>query len=462
MSRPSDWTPLDWHEDPVPGTPYVIEDGAAQMAVVATTIADAARNLREIASVEGQVSLAVDAFRERAREAASQIELVRERYARTSEALAAYVEPLREAQQWSQDALTAATSAREDLLQAEADAYTASQELSYAIDETGRQSAEEALTAAHGRVTTAESSLSDARTLLYSAIDHRDAAAETAMGLIDGAMEINDLNDSAWRQFLNKNAELLDALATALAVIGAVLAVVAMLVPGLNLLVLGLALGIGAAAINFALAENGNKGWEDFAMDVFGLATLGAGRLLTSALRGARAARATQVANNRANVLAGPPARAGRTPRGRRPNHGRGANRARQERMERGRAQQRAEHARMTSAPEVSLRNPRSLVDAARHNVATNGWRNVLLSGGDDAYEMAYNNTLRAPGMGGGRAAAELDRIAIVIGGVDNAGTAMAVGDLFSVSNPVASWGGSVIDSVVPDQPRQDDVQAVR
>lgn len=463
MSRPSDWSALDHWDDPVPGVPNDVEDGAAAMALVAQTIAEAAVNLREIASTEGQESDAVAAFRERANQTADEIELVQERYAQTGEALAGYVQPLRQAQQQSIDALEAAIEARQRLNTAETDVYNANLDVQYAVDDAARETANEALSDAYIRQGNAETDLGSARTLLNGAIDDRDAAADTAIGLIETALEVNGLNDSAWSQFLNKYADILDGIATALAIVGTILAVVALFVPGLNLLVIGIAVGVGAAAINFALAQNGNKGWGDFAMDVIGLATLGMGRIATSVLRGARASRATTVAANRAERLAPPFRRPGtRTAPGRRPNHGRGVNRHRRQRMNEGRANQQAEYAQYTNAPNVSLRNPSSMIDAARHNIATNGWRNVLMAGGGDAYQMTYYNAMRTQGMGGGQAAEWLYRASLVTGGGENASTVFGATGFLPFDNPVASWGGSLVDAIVPDAPRQDDVMAVR
>ena len=112
----TDWSPLGWYEDPVPGSPDSVQDGADAMAAVATTISEAAENLRSIAASEGQVSLAVDAFRERALEVAGQIELVHDRYSGAADALSGYVEPLRSAQSLAREALEEATAARTAIL----------------------------------------------------------------------------------------------------------------------------------------------------------------------------------------------------------------------------------------------------------------------------------------------------------------------------------------------------------
>lgn len=464
MSRPSDWSALDWSVDPVPGSPDEIQDGAVHMAQVATVIADAARNLREIASSDGQQSQAVDAFRERARLVADEIALVEERYAQTAEALAGYVEPLREAQAMSLSALEAAVAARERVWAAEADVASASLDLQYAVEDSDRTTAQARLEDALGRLSSAQGDLSDARSALTAAISHRDGAAESTMALIDAALEVNDLNDSAWRQFLNRHADLLDGIAKVLAIAGAVVAVVALFIPGVNVLV-GLGIGLGAAAINFALAENGNKDWTDFAWDVFGLATLGAGKLLALGMRGARAARVSRVAGNRSNVLAGPPVPRGtRMPHGRHRPGGKSRNKQRRQRMEQGRQAQAAEYSRMTTAPSWSVLDPSSMLRAARHNVATNGWGNVIAAGGGDAYQMSYYAAMRAPGMGGGRAAAELYSMSQVSGTLSNLSTVHTLwgADLSGAPRPGATWLGEHIDAMVPDQGRQDDVVGSR
>ncbi|WP_454085211.1 putative T7SS-secreted protein [Georgenia sp. Marseille-Q6866] len=458
----TDWSPLGWHEDPVPGSPDSVQDGADAMAAVATTISEAAENLRSIASSEGQVSLAVDAFRERALEVAGQIELVHDRYSGAADALSGYVEPLRSAQSLARQALEEATAARTALTTADADVYTAEQGLAHTLPED-MDRANETLSDAYTARAGAQEALDDAVIKLNTAIGNRDAAAESAMSLIDEALEANGLDDNGWRQFLNKNAELLDGIAKGLAIAGAVLAVVAMFIPGVNILV-GLGIGLGAAAINFALAENGNKGWQDFAWDVVGLATLGAGKLVGVAMRGRAAARAAQVSSSRSNVLAGPAVPRGRTmPHGRHRPGGQARNRQRRQRIERGRQAQAAEYSQMTYRPDSTVLRPSSLVEAARHNISQNGW-NVLRAGGGDAYQMSYYNAMRAPGMGGGQAAASMSHMANVNGTLANAGTVHTIigADLSGFPRPGADWVGGQLDSLISDQPLQDDVTSRR
>ena len=459
-----DWTPLDWYEDPVPGKPYKIRNGAEHMATVATAITEAAENLRTIASAEGQVSLAVDAFRERALDVASEIELVHERYKGAADALDGYVEPLTAARTLAAEALSDAIAARAQISSAQTDIANAENALWGAEDDDARQTANDNLSDAYTAQNNGYSALEDAKEKLGTAMTNRDEAAESAMGMIDEALEANGLDDSGWRQFLNKNADILDAIATALAVIGAVVAIVSIFIPGVNLIVLGIAVGVGAAAINFALAENGNKGWADFAMDMVGLATLGVGKVVTTAMRGARASRTAQVAANRSSVLA--PGRA--VPRGRRMPHGRprpngrARNRANRRRTAEGQRRQQAEYNAHMQAPSQSLLSPRSMIDAARHNINRNGWSNVLTAGGGDAYQMSYYNSLRVAGEGGGQSAEALVRMGQVEGAISNASTVQSAYGATGLPDPAATWLGEGMDWVVPDQAFQDDVTRSR
>ena len=258
MSRPTDWSPLQQWEDPVPGDPDEVSAGAETMALVATTISEAAQNLRALGADDGMKSQAVDAFRARALEVAAEIELAKDRYASTGTALAGYVEPLRTAQNWSVEALEEASQARSNLNAADTEVSDLLYQRQAASDEAAQAMVDNDLQDAWSRQAAAQGALDDAFAKLARATGHRDSAAETAMGLIDNALQINDLDDSAWRQFLNKNAEILDTIGTVLGVVAAVLAVVTLFIPGVNLLAIGLVVGLGAAGINFALAENGN------------------------------------------------------------------------------------------------------------------------------------------------------------------------------------------------------------
>jgi hypothetical protein len=456
MSRPTDWSPLQQWEDPVPGNPDEVAAGAEAMALVATTISEAAQNLRTLGADDGMRSEAVEKFRQRALEVAAEIELAKDRYASTGTALAGYVEPLRAAQKLSVEALEEAEQARGDLSAAGTEVDDLLNLRLGATDEAAQARVDADLEVAWARQAAAQGQLDDAYGKLWRATSDRDAAATAAMGLIDNALRINDLDDSAWRQFLNKNAEFLDGVATVLGYVAAGLAVVSLFIPGVNLLTIGLAVGLGAAAVNFALAENGNKGWDAFAMDVIGLATLGVGRIGAVALRGARASRAAQVARNRAGVLT--PRRPAGSPR-----RGRAGNRARARRGREGREAQRAEYLdSVTPDTRVALRDPRSWVSAARENVADNGMSGLLRSGGgSDAYQMSYYQRMAIPGNGGGRAAREIVAIDTVNGALTNAEGFVSIVAVTPFKDGVATWGGNLMDPYLPDRRLQDDVGGV-
>src|SRR5690606_40340184 len=118
-----------------------------------------------------------------------------------------------------------------------------------------------------------------------------------------------------------------------------------------------------------------------------------------------------------------------------------------------GRQAQAAEYAQMTSRPSWSVLQPSSMMSAARHNISQNGW-NVLRAGGGDAYQMSYYNAMRAPGMGGGQAAAGMSQMATVNGTLANAATAHTLigADLSGFPRPSADWVGGQLDSLISDQ----------
>lgn len=115
-----------------------------------------------------------------------------------------------------------------------------------------------------------------------------DRAGEVA-DKIRGAAD-DDMKDSFWdkfKDFVHSVAGVLDAIADILGYIAAALVIVSLFIPGLNLITLAVIVGVAALAIHTLLAATGNGSWLDVALDVFALATMGAGGALGGLAKGA-------------------------------------------------------------------------------------------------------------------------------------------------------------------------------
>jgi hypothetical protein len=123
--------------------------------------------------------------------------------------------------------------------------------------------------------------LSRAQARLVDLAERRDAAAGKVADEIRQKCD-DSVRDSPWDNFMDWMDEHHEMVSTACTVLGYVAmaaCVVALAVPGLNVLA-GIALVAGSASFlgHSALAVSGNGSWVDVGIDVFSLATFGAGR----------------------------------------------------------------------------------------------------------------------------------------------------------------------------------------
>ncbi|MBH0116002.1 hypothetical protein I6E52_03995 [Salinibacterium sp. NG253] len=239
--RPSDWAPVGFDHDPVPGDPTVVSSAASDYATIAATLEDAATNLRGIAGADECVSEAVAAIMEQAEEVAARLDKAQTRYEGVAAALSIYAVPLSEAQTWSVDALDAAIVARSATNASVEDAefYEArlrEPDLSPELESYY----EERRAEVYAELQSHDGALENAIARLQSAIEHRDSAAATASSSIHDVEESSGLNDSFWDntvQFIEENKDTIDFVVEIIGIIAAVALVVSLLIPGLNAIV---------------------------------------------------------------------------------------------------------------------------------------------------------------------------------------------------------------------------------
>ncbi|WP_213816077.1 putative T7SS-secreted protein [Glaciihabitans sp. dw_435] len=295
--RPTDWTPVGYTSDPIPGDPSIVRSGGQDYLDVAEAIHSAERRLRSLDSGTLAISLAADALQEKSTEVADNVGRAYSRYAAVGNALLAYAPELESAQRESADALLSARSAKDMaddsttshqhyLRLAEHETDPAQKLVYTQLADNSEQdagSATYAVQAATGRV--------------HDAISHRDTAAETAISSIEDITKSDDLGDSWWDDWGKDVLTAITDIAGNVAMIAGVLALLVSWIPVVGQ-VLGAALLVvaGVAAVvnaigNVVLASTGDRTWGEAAISVVGavLSVVGmgaavkvVGRLLTA------------------------------------------------------------------------------------------------------------------------------------------------------------------------------------
>jgi hypothetical protein len=289
VARPADWEwrPLGLDRDPVPGDPSRISEEAQHLASVAAEITSQVAALRKIASADDEVGQHADEIRGSAKDLADQLDKVVGRYQKVSSALNGWIPDLERAQAMSVQALDQAEGPYKQLNQ--------SVVLPSGPNLTPQQ--QQAVQQYHDSVRKAQADLAAAQALLHRATTLRDQSGSHYAGLIRQACD-DGVKDSWWDSFkdwVDSISWLLKDICTVLEILATIAAIVAFIlaqfVPGLDVLVDALVLGAMIATATAAtgrllLAATGNGSWLDFAIDVFTLATFGAGRIVGAVAKG--------------------------------------------------------------------------------------------------------------------------------------------------------------------------------
>ncbi|GAA1959683.1 hypothetical protein [Catenulispora subtropica] len=283
MVRPADWTDLTGDQaDPVPGRPADIRDQATRMSRVADSIRDQVTALHKIAGADrsrlkGQYAGKIT---ETAASLADHLGKAEHRYRTASGELSGWADALEAAQKESFDEHTAAETA---VGQQKADTPVHPGP-GQPVPPTD-PAKDKALHDANAALAKARSDWSGTKSR-FDAVAHQHATAIRAVRTGDG------LHDSRWDKFketISDWSRVITDVCNGLGWLATLCAVVALFIPGLNVLA-WIALGVTALSLigHTALAASGNGSWFDVGLDVFALATFGAGRL---AGRGVEAAR---------------------------------------------------------------------------------------------------------------------------------------------------------------------------
>lgn len=182
-------------DDPIPGSPDVVEAVAAAYRTSAGNLEQAVRNLRNLRSANETCSEAIDAIIAKADDVAGTLEQVRGRYTTIASALTTYAPQLREAQRMSIEAVVSADEAagRRDR------AWAANEEARYrsvTVDQQVRDAALRDYAKSQADYYRASADVADAKALLASAIAKRDAGGSAAQGTIQGVIQDSPLNDT--------------------------------------------------------------------------------------------------------------------------------------------------------------------------------------------------------------------------------------------------------------------------
>ncbi len=286
MSRPADWSPLA-DSDPVPGDSATIASEAKYYSDAAQTISDQVARLNKMAGQGELLGKTADKLRSAAGDLSGKLQKTHGRFATVGSQLTAWVPHFEDAQR---DTLKAYNDYQDAAATASKNAPPPAPKPSSTPPPTptpAQVSAENARKTAYGNATGA---MSTAKTAFDTAVGNRDAAAKIIAGKINDALH-DGLKDGFWDHisaWVTQHLKMINLIITILTYVVTAVAILCIFIPGLNLLAIGLTIALLAG--HTLLAATGNGSWVDVALDIFALATFGAGRLLTPIADGARGA----------------------------------------------------------------------------------------------------------------------------------------------------------------------------
>jgi hypothetical protein len=279
--RPRDWAPLA-DADPLPGDPEAILRESTRLRDLAEEMKAQISQLRRIGSDDSLVGEYAVTLRTASADLAGKLEQAVGRYERVSGHLRAWAPELLELQRQTLEPRATAK---------EAAAIVSANTAMTAAPVAGVPGSPEELAAGRARqaaLLDAEALLQQARRRLDEVMTEAHRRGKYYADLIDDATD-DDLKDGRWDNFkdwVDRNKGWIKATVKALSYVATAVAVVAIFVPGVNLLALT-AIGLTAlvTAGHSVLAASGNGSWFDVGLDLFALATFGAGRFISMGIR---------------------------------------------------------------------------------------------------------------------------------------------------------------------------------
>ncbi|MBV9025321.1 MAG: hypothetical protein JO362_16360 [Streptomycetaceae bacterium] len=285
MGRPADyeWEVLGESQDPIPGDPYEVRNEATRLGKMAQSIREQVKLLTAIASDENRGKFK-DQLDKKASDLKGDLGKVADRYEAVAGYLGNWATDLEYCQSESLKALVKAQQVAPQANAPEVHPAPGSPQPQLTPEQQRQQ------LAAQKAKEAAQSELADAKRQLDNAKQHRDDRGRYWMQKIEDT-EHDDLKDSTWdgvKDFIHEHAALIKLLSDVCTWIVTALVIASMLIPGVNVAVWVLAIIMSAALLSHtALAASGDGSWTDVAMDVIGLATLGAGALAGKGLQSA-------------------------------------------------------------------------------------------------------------------------------------------------------------------------------
>ncbi|MDQ1482388.1 MAG: hypothetical protein QOF35_464 [Actinomycetota bacterium] len=281
MSRATQWEPL-CGSDPVPGEPDEVARAGRRYSRMAKEIDDQVTRLKEIVSGTLQGGY-VQTLNDAAEGLSDKLSRTSGRYREVGGALVDWAPQLNDFQDEAERLRVEAVGAQNDMFD--------NREIPVmrAVDAAPPADAEVAAgKARQGRYDDARGDLARIQARLVDLTQRRDTAAAKIADFIREKSE-GGVANSGWDDFqgwMDDHHELVKGVCKVLGVIALAACVVALVVPGLNVLAAGVLMGVAVGATSASLighsmlASTGHGSWWDVGMDVFTLATFGAGRFL--------------------------------------------------------------------------------------------------------------------------------------------------------------------------------------
>lgn len=255
MSRPTDWSPVYWASDPVPGDPEAIATAARSYGDTAYAINESIANLDRI-DRGGMQGKAITAVLDKIKTVRGQLDGVESRVEGAAQALSGYHPVLAASQAASLRALQDAEAAQVRKRQLTDSMNALAQRHNSSNDPEERETTRQEYVNKKNDLSTTNGQIDDARRRIQKAIEDRNEAADNASGYLKQIDQQSPVHDSVidkivdWAakasEWIEKNLKpWLDKLQTILDIASWVLTIAA---------VLATLTGIGAAAAPFLLA----------------------------------------------------------------------------------------------------------------------------------------------------------------------------------------------------------------
>ncbi len=209
MSRPSDWSPLGWQCDPIPGDPLMVADSAAKYRSTATAVSAAIDNLRRL-DLSNLKSLAFATSLDKIKEVAGKLDKVEARISGAAAALEYYGPKLDGAQLESLRALETAQAHAQNRRAYSQQVTELANAHNGSNDPAQRDALRERYLDACRKRDHEGEAVSSAKAQLARAIASRDEAAEATVRALDEIDQDSPIKDTWWDKtvdWFEKNVE---------------------------------------------------------------------------------------------------------------------------------------------------------------------------------------------------------------------------------------------------------------